>query len=83
MSILNQIQLIERIHETILHKSTGAPRQFAKRLNISVRTLYRIIDELRCQDVMITFDPVRSSYVYENEEDFKLLLKILNSGKNK
>jgi len=80
MGIINHVQLLERLHSFILHKSTGTPKQLAKKLNISVRSLYRIIEELRGHGVIITFDTARSSYIYENEVEFKLLLQIYDPG---
>jgi predicted transcriptional regulator len=76
MGMFKNIQLLERIHDSILRKSTGKPEQFARRLNISESTLYRILKEVRDQGVKITFDYVRSSYKYENEEEAKSILKI-------
>jgi predicted DNA-binding transcriptional regulator YafY len=76
MSLLKNIQLIERIHSNILRKSTVNAKDFAKRLKISESTLYRILNELRDLGAVVNFDSSRNSYVYENEVEFKILLNI-------
>jgi hypothetical protein len=75
MGIFNNNQLLKRIHDSILSKSTGTPKQFANKLSISESKLYRILSELKDHGAIITFDPSRPSYGYENEDEIILLLK--------
>ncbi len=75
MDTIKHIQLLERIHSLILHKSTGTPKQFAKKLNISESTLYRTLEELRDHGAIIIYDSNRPSYIYENEVTINFLLR--------
>jgi|SRR5690606_39005295 len=76
MSLIDHIFLLERIHDRIAHASTGTPREFAVRLGISERKLYRILDELRDMGAVIVYNAERASYLYENEVDLSIRLTI-------
>jgi DNA-binding Lrp family transcriptional regulator len=76
MSIIDHIYLLERVHHHIEHKSTGTPREFADRLQISERKLYRILDELRDLGAVIDYNAERSSYMYGNEVQLNIHLRI-------
>lgn len=52
----------------ISRKATGCPSQFAKKLSISERTLYRWIAILRNRGICIEYDEGRGSYFYEYKE---------------
>ena len=46
-------------------KKTGRPKVLARRLNISERSVYRIIDELKItQDKTIAYSKKNNSYVF-------------------
>jgi DNA-binding transcriptional regulator YiaG len=45
MNLMENIFLLERIDYLIRTKSAGAPKDFARRLGISVRTLHRYLSE--------------------------------------
>jgi DNA-binding Lrp family transcriptional regulator len=76
MSIIDHIYLLERVHHHIAHKSSGGPKEFADRLGISERKLYRILDELRDLGAVIDFNADRSSYVYSNDVSIIINLRI-------
>lgn len=82
MSIINHLFLLQRVHDRIMHKSTGTPQEFADRLNISVRTLYRIMEELKDLGAEIAYSTERSSYVYNNDVKINIHLKIGQLDKN-
>lgn len=66
MALYDYINRIERMDRLIRRKSTGPPKELAKKLNISERWLYIFLDELRSElDCPIKYDRRRRSYVYE------------------
>jgi len=75
MSLFSQINQLDQIHLHIEHKSTGCPRQFARRLNVSIRSLNRIIEELKDQEVHIVYSRKRNAYVYTSDYKIPVLLK--------
>ena len=85
MQYLRTIERLSRIHETILKERTGTPDEFARRLNISRRQLYYILDELKGFGASIKHDRTRRTFYYSG--DFNLTITKLhystNSKKNK
>lgn len=65
--MLKQIQRIERLHHLIRLKSTGSPKQCAKKLGISERQLYHSLDLMKELGAPIFFNCVICSYCYEYE----------------
>ncbi len=80
MTLLYQINQLEQIHFHIEHKSTGSPRYFANRLKLSVRSLYRILEELKDLDVHIHYNKTRGSYEYTGEHTITWLLRLIESN---
>lgn|SRR5688572_25290676 len=76
MSLIDHIYLLQRVHDRIAHKSTGTPKEFADRLGISERKLYRILEELRDLGAIITFNSDRLSYIYINDVSININLRI-------
>ena len=68
--LLQQVELIERIDRLIRLKSTGTPKKFAKRLNISEASLYRLIETIKGMDAPVEFSVRYQSYVYSDEVNF-------------
>ena len=67
MSLLDKLQLLERIHGYIARKGTGSPSTFARKIGISERSLYRILAELKGNGIDIQYDRDRKTYVYLSE----------------
>jgi hypothetical protein len=76
MSLIDHIYLLQHVHDRITHKSTGTPKEFAARLGISERKLYRILDELRDLGAEIVYNVERTSYLYGNEVKLDIHLRI-------
>ncbi|MBW8323717.1 MAG: bacteriocin [Prolixibacteraceae bacterium] len=68
--LLQQIELIERIDQLIRLKSTGTPKKFAQRLDISEASLYRLIETIKGMDAPVEFSIRYQSYVYSDEVNF-------------
>jgi DNA-binding MurR/RpiR family transcriptional regulator len=70
MNLQEQINLVKRVHQLIRLKATGTPKDFARRLEMSESTLYRVIDEMKTLGFPIVYSKVRQSYYYEKEVRF-------------
>lgn len=78
MNFIRQIERIERVDKFIKHKSTGDPKVFAAKLNISKRQLFRIIEELKDFGAPIAYSRALNSFYYtENGFEIKVHLSIL------
>lgn len=74
MKTLKQLERLRKMHKIIRQGNTGSPLQFSKRLHVSERELYRMIEYLREMDAQISFSRCSNSYYYR--DDFDLLVNI-------
>ena len=65
MSRINREHLKVRILKLADLKSTGSPADLAFKLDISERSVKRIVSEIREQGNNIKYSPIRESYVTE------------------
>jgi len=68
----DKIEFLERIDQLIRLKATGCPREFAEKLGVSERKMYRLIRDLKEIGCPIVYDSYRGSYKYEIEGCLKI-----------
>lgn len=76
--LFDRLLQLGRIHNLIRLKATGSPKTFASRLDISERSLKRLIQQLRNQGFPVAYDVYRQTYYYE--KDVKLLFEVVIDG---
>lgn len=76
MKLYLYIDRINLINKLISQSKTGNQNEFAKRLNISVSRLARIIEYLKDQGAPIKFDRSGNTYYYETKYSIKIDIKI-------
>ncbi|MXV50387.1 HTH domain-containing protein [Pedobacter sp. HMF7647] len=64
------IKRIEAVDFLISARKTGTPTSFARRLNISERALYRLLEEMKELGAPISYCKLRRSYYYTEEGRF-------------
>ncbi|MDR2011398.1 MAG: helix-turn-helix domain-containing protein [Bacteroidales bacterium] len=64
-SFIDNKNIIEKMDNLIRFKSTGTPEDFAKKLNISERKLYRLIKKLKEFGCPIVYNNYKKCYEYE------------------
>lgn len=69
MKTLKQIERLRKAHELIKQEKTGVPKDFAKKLHVSEREVYRVLEYLKEIDAEISFSNNLQSYYYSNEFD--------------
>ncbi len=74
MKTLKQLERLRKAHKLIQQQNTGTPAEFAIKLHISERELYRLLEYLKEMDATICFS--RNSNTYFYKEDFDLLVHI-------
>lgn len=74
MHLFKQIDRLNLLDKLIAQKRTGNPVTFAKRLNISVSRLARIIEYLRERGAPIQYDRAQQTYFYESE--YRILIQV-------
>lgn len=69
-AVMNKFQketLKQRVLKLAALKGTGAPSELALRLEISERSVKRIVREIRQDGTVIRYSPTRQSYVTDEE----------------
>ena len=74
MKTLKQLERLRKAHKLIKQENTGTPVEFAKKLHVSERELYRILEYLKEVDAVISFSRTSNSYYYT--ADFDLLVNV-------
>ena len=69
-----QLQTINRLTKI---KGTGTPKQLARRLEISERTVFRLIDLMRSLGAPIAYSKSRCSYYYEEDGSLEIAFKLI------
>ncbi|HLZ89629.1 MAG TPA: helix-turn-helix domain-containing protein [Puia sp.] len=61
---------LEYLDVLIRHKSTGAPKALARKLNISLRAVHNYINMLKDQGAPINYNKHKETYYYDEEGYF-------------
>lgn len=77
MALFDIINRAERIHRLIRSESTGSPSQFARKLGISRRQLYNLLDEFKDFGAEIKYDRSKRSFYYVNDFRLEMTVKII------
>ncbi|MFY0599697.1 MAG: helix-turn-helix domain-containing protein [Cyclobacteriaceae bacterium] len=64
MNFIRQVERFQLLNKLISEENTGTPKELAKRLGVSERQLYNLIDILRGEGVKITYSKKIKSYSY-------------------
>lgn len=76
--LFEQLFQLERVHNLIRLKATGTPKSFAQRLEVSERSLKRLIQQLRVLGFPVGYDSHKQTYYYK--KDVKLFFEVLIDG---
>jgi predicted DNA-binding transcriptional regulator YafY len=66
MKFIEYTKKLETLKYLATHKRAGTPLELAKKLNVSTRTVQRMMQQLREQGCRIVFNRLRGSYEVEN-----------------
>jgi len=72
MSLNNKIERVKRMHDLIRYKRTGKPDQFARKMGLSIRSLYSELKELKSLGAPIAYCNYRESYEYVHPVEFRV-----------
>ena len=70
MSISRYIDRLGRMDALIRRKATGPPKSFARKLDISVSTLYEYVAVLKDFGAPVSYSREKQSFVYETAGEF-------------
>jgi len=67
MKFFDQLRLIERVDGLIRRKQTGSPKELARKLGVSTRTVHRIVADMRDMGLPIDYSSATKNYYYESD----------------
>lgn len=65
--MLNNKELLEQIDQRIRLKATGKPEEFAERIGVSKRTIFRLIESLKNIGCPVCYDRYKETYKYKRK----------------
>lgn len=65
MNLLDEIERLERLDKLIRFQITGNRNELAEKMQVSIRTISRLIDILKEMGCPIYFNKYKNSYCYE------------------
>ncbi len=66
MKTIKQLERLKKAHKLIQQNKTGTPNEFANKLHISERELFRTINTLKEMDAEVFFNRKSNTYYYTN-----------------
>jgi hypothetical protein len=83
MTFFERLFKLEQLDQLIRLKATGSPRELARKLKISERSVYDLLIILKTAGASINYNMDKGSYEYETEIKFcfRLVLPTLESKK--
>jgi len=70
MVLFSHIKRLQLLHELISEQKTNTPEVLAARLDISRASLYQLIDDLKKNNLPITYSRKKRSFIYTKTVNF-------------
>ena len=67
MKNIKHIERLQRLHNLIQQERTGTPSEIAYQMDISERTVYYLIEQLKDYEAKIGYDRSRRTYFYKDD----------------
>jgi hypothetical protein len=76
MKTLRQLERLKKAHKLIQQNNTGTPIEFANKLHISEREMFRTINFLKEMDAQVIFNRKSNTYFYTNNFELSIHISI-------
>ena len=83
MNNLKQLERLRKLHKLIKSERTGTPYELSKRLRISVRQTFLMLEQLKELDAPVKYNRYSKNYYYEFEYDLSINISIQVLAKDK
>ncbi len=74
MKNLKTLERLQQVHNYIVNENTGSPKELARRLAISERSVHLLLERLKEMNALVCYCRKRKTYYYC--EDFELRITI-------
>ncbi|KAB1160599.1 DNA-binding protein [Tenacibaculum aiptasiae] len=76
MKNIKTLERLQRLHSLIAIESTGTPKELARLMNISERSVHLLIGELKDYNAEICYSRSRKTYYYCNDFDLQVIISV-------
>ncbi|MCA0932987.1 DNA-binding protein [Lutimonas saemankumensis] len=76
MNNLKQLERIKKIHNLIRLESTGTPEELSKKLRISIRQTFSLLEQMRELEAPVKFNRKAKTYYYERDFDINITISV-------
>jgi transcriptional antiterminator len=67
MALFDKLAKLEYLNQLIGRESTGTPKELSRKLNVTERTVYNLLEVLRIYGAKITYSASKESFIFLNE----------------
>ena len=76
MNSIKNLERLQQLHSLIEDECTGSPGELARRLHISERLVYHLIEQLKDFKALIRYDRSRKTYFYQEYFRFQVNISV-------
>ncbi len=76
MKNIKNLERLQQLHNLILHEKTGTPKELARLMGISQRSVHMLLDQLKDYGAKIRYSRSRKTYCYTDDFDLKVTVSI-------
>ena len=76
MKTIKNLKRLHRFHKLIQDETTGSPKELARRLRISERLVYLMVEQLKDYQARICYDRSRKTYYYKEYFDLDVTISV-------
>ncbi len=76
MNSIKNLNRLKRLHQLIRSECTGTPYELSRRLHVSERLVYLLVEQLRDFDALIDYDRSRQTYYYRELFDLEVDISV-------
>lgn len=74
MNTIKSLERLQQLHSLIETECTGSPMEIARKMEISERSVYNLLEYLRDFNALIGYDRSRKTYYYKNHFTLELTI---------
>tara|TARA_R110000868_G_scaffold172128_1_gene407943 strand:- start:2781 stop:3116 length:336 start_codon:yes stop_codon:yes gene_type:complete len=82
MKNLKTLERLQQLHQRILQENTGTPKELAGYMNISERSLYKLMDYLKDLKASVCYNRVHNTYYYCDDFELQVSISVTALSKN-
>ncbi len=81
MKTIKNLQRLHRFHKLIQDETTGSPKELARRLRISERLVYLMVEQLKDYNAKVCYNRSRKTYYYTEYFDLEVSISVYVQNK--